>query len=433
MSVFKDFLHNLFYILTPIFLYVTFWGGFGFQRNRKMTRIFFFILCVSSMVLSMTFPVVLNNGITFDLRHVPLIIGTLYGGWGMGLALLLFQNAYRAIWIGMESILFAIYFSSLVYLFFLGFSKYYHSIKLTKKILYYMLVLLIVASLATVFPSTIFADTRTEIAYYMVQFFFIYSCVSFLVIYTLEKILLNERLKGDLRKSEQLRLVSELAASVAHEVRNPMTVARGFIQLLQSNANLTENEKKYMQLTLSEIDRAQLIISDYLSLAKPKDVELETINVAFTMDKVRHTIQAYALMNNVSVYLDVPSHLKIRGDEKELTQVVLNLAKNGIEAMPQGGKLFLSAVHTGQHIRIKIADTGSGMTKEEVKQLGTAYYSTKEKGTGLGLMVSFSIIRSWGGHIQVNSKVGEGTEFIIQLPVITEKHDTPEKEPTMSV
>ncbi|WP_026690380.1 sensor histidine kinase [Alteribacter aurantiacus] len=433
MSVFKDFLHNLFYILTPIFLYVTLWSGFGFQRNRKLTKLFFFALCISSMALSMTFPVVLNNGVTFDLRHIPLVIGTIYGGAWMGAALLVFQLSYRVVLVGTEAVFFAIYFSTLVYLVYLVFSKHYHAFSLKKKIWSFNLVLLAIVTTTIAFPSTIFADSRSEIAFYMVQFFAIYVPVFFLVIYTLEKILLNDRLKKDLRKSEQLRLVSELAASVAHEVRNPMTVARGFIQLLHSNANLTENEKKYMQLTMSEIDRAQMIISDYLSLAKPKDAKLQTINVAFTLDKVRHTIQAYALMNNVSVFLDVPSNLKIKGDESELTQVVLNLGKNGIEAMPRGGKLFLSAVHTGQHIRIKIADTGSGMTKEEVQQLGNAYYSTKEKGTGLGLMVSFSIIRSWGGHIQVNSKLGEGTEFVIQLPVVSaSKDETKTKEPVMS-
>ncbi len=423
MSMFKDFLHNLFYILTPIFIYVSFWKGVGFHRNRKLTSLFIFLLCLSSMILSMTFPVYIGESTTFDLRHVPLIIGTIYGGWRVGLSLLIAQITYRIAFIGTEGLFFSVYLAFLCFILFYIFSKYHITMSLKRKMIYFMLTLILITSLTFVLPSNRFADNRLEIISYMSESFGVYAVVFSLVIYLIERIRINERLKSDLRKSEQLRLVSELAASVAHEVRNPMTVARGFIQLIHSNANISNNERKYLQLTLSELDRAQSIISDYLSLAKSKKSELQTINITYTLDKVRHTIQAYALMNNVSVYLDVPSQLKINGDEKELTQVILNIAKNAIEAMPEGGSLFLSASHTGQNVRVKIADTGTGMTKEEVNQLGTAYYSTKEKGTGLGLMVSFNIIRSWGGHIQVNSQINKGTEFLITLPTVVEIKD----------
>nr|WP_281419536.1 ATP-binding protein [Bacillus alkalicola] len=125
-------------------------------------------------------------------------------------------------------------------------------------------------------------------------------------------------------------------------------------------------------------------------------------------------------MNNVSVEIAVPQNLSILGNEKELTQVVLNITKNGIEAMESGGVLTLTAELRDDHVDISIKDTGQGMSKEQLKQLGNAYFTTKEKGTGLGLMISYNIIHSWGGTVSVQSKKGEGTEFIIHLPLLSE-------------
>ncbi|TMW71548.1 sensor histidine kinase [Alteribacter natronophilus] len=419
MTLFRDLIHNLFYIITPVFLYYTFWSGSGLERHRKMSALIFFALGSASMLLSMMFPVEIS-GFKFDYRYLAVIFAMLYGSWILALALMLTQFVFRILMVGPHDVAFYLYFSVLVFIGFYLLSRHYQTFSVKKKMTSYAGLLAILCSLSAVFSSSRFADSRLEMLIYMGQFFLIYAGGSILLIYLVERLLDSQRMKADLRKSEQLRTVSELAASVAHEVRNPMTVARGFVQLIHSSPSLTDSERKYLQLTMSEIDRAQHIISDYLSLAKPKDSRLETISVSQALDQVRHTIQAYALMNNVSVFLDVPSGMKVRGDEKELMQVLLNLAKNGIEAMPDGGKLFLTASHAGEKVRMTISDTGTGMTKDEVRQLGEAYYTTKEKGTGLGLMVSFSIIRSWGGQIDVKSAPGKGTAFTIVLPAVRE-------------
>ncbi|WP_161524635.1 ATP-binding protein [Alteribacter lacisalsi] len=415
MTLFRDLIHNLFYIITPVFLYYTFWSRYTHERRRSLYFLIFFALCAASMLLSMMFPVEIS-GFQFDFRYLAVIFALLYGSWVLALVLFLVQAGYRLILIGASDPGFYLFFSALSFAGFYLLSRHYQSFNLRKKAACYLALLAVICSLSAVFSFSRFTDNRLDMLTYMSQFFLLYAIVSLLLIYTIERMITNQRMKEDLRKSEQLRTVSELAASVAHEVRNPMTVARGFVQLMQSSSSLTNSEKKYLQLTISEIDRAQHIISDYLNLAKPKDPSFKTISVSHALDEVRHTIQAYALMNNVSVFLDVPSGLKIRGEEKEFMQVLLNLCKNGIEAMPDGGKLFLTAALAGSTVRIGITDTGTGMTNEQVRQLGRAYYTTKDKGTGLGLMVSFTIIRSWGGQIDVKSEPGNGTVFTIILP-----------------
>ncbi|MBU9711388.1 ATP-binding protein [Evansella tamaricis] len=419
MDLFLHYLLNVFIILTPIFLYVTFWNDLRSFRYSSYKRFIYFLICSSVMVTLMYFSIKSFNGVPFDLRTIPIYIGTLLGGFPIGISLVFLQTTAHILIHGLEylaffffallsclTILLAAYIKSKFYLTWSKQKQYMSSI-----IIYFVPPLFIF-----LFPSTILTMPRIE-AFQTILFFSLTHIPTVIItLLLIDKIRMNERLQKDLQKSEQLRVVSELAASVAHEVRNPMTVARGFIQLIHSRSDLSENEKQYLLLTISELDRAQSIISDYLSLAKPEIKVNKPVNVFKVLDKVRHTIQAYALMNNVKLDMEVPKNITILGKEQELTQVILNLAKNGIESMENSGTLTLSAKENKDHVDITITDTGVGMSKEQLKQLGNAYYTTKEKGTGLGLMISYNIIHSWGGDIYVKSKLGAGTSFTIHLP-----------------
>ncbi|MFA9555904.1 ATP-binding protein [Evansella sp. AB-rgal1] len=425
MEPFLHYLLNIFIILTPIFLYTTLWSGKKVTTHKNLTKIVFFFVCATVMFLTQIFPITLYGEIMFDLRYISIALGTLYGGFytGLGLTILSIILKYTSIdlHITIFSFVVSIYFvlsSKLI-------SNYINEWNTTRKYGSICIMFTLPSLFVLAYPTNLLIIPRLDSFLVMLGFLIFNIPVALLVYMMIERIRMGERLNKELEKSEQLRLVSELAASVAHEVRNPMTVARGFIQLIHSHSNLTEREKQYLLLTISELDRAQSIISDYLSLSKPEKIILKKVNIYHIIEKVRHTIQAYALMNNVFVEMNAPSHLSVFGNEKELTQVILNLAKNGIEAMENGGTLLLSAYGRNDVVEVVIKDTGQGMTKEQISRIGTAYFSTKEQGTGLGLKISYNIIKNLGGSITVKSEWKNGTEFIITLP---SKESTIEEE-----
>ncbi|TYR81165.1 HAMP domain-containing protein [Priestia megaterium] len=233
----------------------------------------------------------------------------------------------------------------------------------------------------------------------------------------LEMIMERTRLQKELQRAEKMNAIGQLAASVAHEIRNPMTVVKGFLQLFQDNQRLTESEKGYIQLMISEMDRAEAIIHDYLSLARPDVKQTDLIDCAECVTSLVDLLSSYALLtNNIEIEIKATHLAYIKGNKNEFSQVLLNIMKNGIEAMKTGGKLSVSIYEKDKYVHISIQDTGIGMTPEQIERLGTAFYSLKEKGTGIGLMVSYQIIEQMNGTISVESEKGKGTTFTISLP-----------------
>jgi two-component system sporulation sensor kinase B len=241
----------------------------------------------------------------------------------------------------------------------------------------------------------------------------------FLSQYAIEYIRENAMMRYQIIKNEKLSIISELAASVAHEVRNPLTVVRGFIQLM--GQELQENEHKnkdYFELVLSELDRAQDIITDYLNLAKQQYFEKEKVSLSSLLIEVDQLMRSYANYKTVTIETKINSDLVVYGDNPRLKQVFINLLKNAIEAVPDlEGQVFIRAYSSHEYIRIKITDNGNGMTADQLERLGEPYFTLKEKGTGLGLTVTFSIIHHHSGTIRYQSAVGEGTTVTVSLPI----------------
>ena len=229
----------------------------------------------------------------------------------------------------------------------------------------------------------------------------------------------TKKLHDEMKKLGELKTVSQMAASISHEVRNPLTVVKGFNQLLR-NHDLTEEQKDlYIQLSLEELNRAESIIADYLTFAKPSLVHLVPLDLNKEIDYIEHVLNPYATMSNIVIQIEREDHkLHIFGESRELRQALINIIKNGIEAMEPEGKLIIHLKKVKENAVIIIKDTGKGMTTEQIGKLGTPYYSTKDKGTGLGTMVSFSIIKAMKGKIEVDSEVGKGTSFSISIPLL---------------
>lgn len=228
----------------------------------------------------------------------------------------------------------------------------------------------------------------------------------------------KSKIVRELQRAEKMNAIGQLAASVAHEIRNPMTVVKGFLQIFLSKEQMSEEERMYIRLMIEEMNRAETIINDYLSLAKPDMNQTENIDGKELAEKVMDLMNSYAMMSkNITMSTPVIEKLAVKGNKSELQQVLINILKNGIEAMKSGGELSLSLYKEGSYAVFEIKDTGVGMTVEEMERLGTAFYSLKEKGTGMGLTVCYQIIERMKGRIVVKSEKNVGTTFKIYTPV----------------
>lgn len=235
----------------------------------------------------------------------------------------------------------------------------------------------------------------------------------------MEQILQKSKLQRELQRAEKMNAIGQLAASVAHEIRNPMTVVKGFLQIFLAKEEMSDEERMYIRLMIEEMSRAETIINDYLSLAKPDIEENEMVNAGELASKVLDLMNSYAMMSkNIQVINDIHNGVFIKGSKSELKQVLINILKNGIEAMKDGGTLNLSVYNEEEYGVFEIGDTGIGMSEEELERLGTAFYSLKEKGTGIGMMVCYQIVERMKGRIEVESKTGLGTKFRILIPLV---------------
>ncbi|WP_099353192.1 ATP-binding protein [Fredinandcohnia onubensis] len=215
-----------------------------------------------------------------------------------------------------------------------------------------------------------------------------------------------------LRKTEKLAMIGELAAGIAHEIRNPLTTIRGFVQLLNDNGV----EVHYIDTIIDEIDRINFIVSEFMVFAKPHQIYFSECNITSILKSVIKFLEPEANLKNVNIEYKFPrDEVLISGEKNQLKQVFLNLIKNSIEAMPTGGYVSIVVDRTYQEISITIKDEGIGMKADQIKKLGEPFFTTKQNGNGLGLMVSYKIIQNHKGTIQVNSQLNQGTTFFISF------------------
>ena len=195
-----------------------------------------------------------------------------------------------------------------------------------------------------------------------------------------------------------------------------MTSVKGFLQLISGDNNLSGKQRKYIEISLQELERTETIISDYLSMAKPvSKEEEENLNITTELRGVIEVMTSYTNTHNIIIDAVISNQLYCKGKKNEFKQAMINMMKNSVEAMNGNGVLKVRAYALGEKIFIEIEDNGIGMTNKQVKQLGTPYYSTKDKGTGIGLTLVYRIIRDMKGEISVVSKKGQGTTFRIAL------------------
>ncbi|NOV03079.1 sensor histidine kinase [Paenibacillus sp. LMG 31457] len=247
---------------------------------------------------------------------------------------------------------------------------------------------------------------------YTILFTFISLLVLIIVIF---HVMRHEFIRERLVALEKDRMVGQLAATISHEIRNPLTSIRGFLQLLDQKELSMYDQKRYIELALSGVDQANTIINDYLNYAKPSTGLQEQLDIKKELEATLRFISPYASDHQVVIEIthDNEIPLYILGESKKLRQCLMNLVKNAIESMPNGGLISMRTCKLPGAVQILITDTGVGMTKEQIDSLGMPFFTTKEQGTGLGLVVVMSIIKMMNGTISFSSSLNQGTECSI--------------------
>jgi PAS domain S-box-containing protein len=212
---------------------------------------------------------------------------------------------------------------------------------------------------------------------------------------------------------DRMNMVGNMAATVAHEIRNPMTTVRGYLQVLgRKEKNQVDKDK--FELMIEEIDRANTIIREYLSLSREKAAVFKTCSLNNIIETLFPLIQADASSSKVYVQLDLISIPELLLDENEIRQLLLNLVRNGIEAMPGGGNLIIHTFSEGSNIILSISDQGSGIPSHVLDKLGTPFFTTKDTGTGLGLPLCYQIAQRHNAKITIDTSK-EGTTFFVRF------------------
>lgn len=404
---------NFLFILFPVLIFLIFFENRPHAYNRKILV----LLTAITMILCIAKPITLETGFIFDLRYVPFIIAALYGGYKNVLPLYLILNVYR-FYIGGEGTIHSFLFSTAVLIIVPLLSSRFIRSKPKVRISWATVIAVLTMGCYLIVLSMV--TESLDMQFWMLTFYALatHAAVMAVLMILLEQIITNLKNRDRIMQSERLNVVSELAASVSHEMRNPLTVTSGFLQLLNKSKTLTPEEKGYIELSLLELNRAEKIISDYLSFAKPQSENRVYSNLQAECEYTKNVIMPYATIHKVAVEFSFNNSLCTHYDRNLMQQCLINLYKNGIEAMKgmEDGVLFIDISERKQNIIITIRDTGIGMTKDEISRLGKPYYSTKEEGTGLGMLMAYSAINKVKGVIEVRSEKGKGTTFEIAIP-----------------
>ncbi|KUP35721.1 MULTISPECIES: sensor histidine kinase [Bacillus] len=423
MEILKDYLLHICFILFPILLYQVFWLGKPSILVPKINNGLVTLFACGASVLCIIFPIQEMDYIQYGLQIIPVIICLFYINTASGLTVAASVLCFELLFFEPSAIYVFTLLPFHIIIPILLQKKWPFMSKARKLLLSLFIgcleIFLFFASILVFSAVNILNFQNSESLYYEAAVSGLFRCIVLLLsIYIIESIAENIALRSQLIHSEKMEIVSELAASVAHEVRNPLTVVRGFVQLLFNDESFqNKSSADYKKLVLSELDRAQGIITNYLDIAKQQLYEKEIFDLSSLIRETSSLMISYANYKSVTVEADAEPDLLVYGDATKLKQAVINLMKNSIEAVPPGkGVIQVSAKRSGHMIVIKISDNGVGMTDHQMQKLGEPYYSLKTNGTGLGLTVTFSIIEHHHGTISFSSSFQRGTIVTIKLP-----------------
>lgn len=407
---------NVLIVIAPVLVHIAFGDRWPLAKSPYMIGLLQGIS--SSLCLIFSYYAL---DLYWDLRYVPLVISTLYGGPLAGFINYLMILATRTL-IGGNALLFG--YISITFAF-LG------PLLLSRKIgrltgrsrknavilvsifpsIVMLLILISFTTLRQVEQSFDFKPLQAILFFGLIQIFGTWlSCT--LQEFNLESIAMKE----EIQRAEKLMTLGEVAASIAHEIRNPLTVVQGFLQLMSTTIVEGKN-RTFLQFALEEVARAEAIIHDYLNFSKPKLTTYEKFSLSDLIENITILLTPLASYKGIQFDSGVEAQIYMHTDRSQLQQALVNVIKNAVEASTEKAVVQIKMELKGKQAVIQIIDKGKGMTREEIQRIGTLFYTTKESGTGLGTSVAVRIIEAMKGSIIYESEKGKGTVCTISLPL----------------
>ncbi|WP_322114343.1 ATP-binding protein [Fictibacillus sp. KU28468] len=419
MEITVHFWFNLSLLIVLLFFCLLGTGRFHAQQRYRMMFYAYFIV---SLVICYLFSYKLSSSMYLDLRNIPVIIAGFYTGYAPLFCLIaVLLRAFYGFDSGffLNIVLYAVLGISLWRL-----SPWFLKLSSNRRVGLASLFTLLISFLTMIFTQMMFSSKE------LLDVWFAYMVIpplgAGMIVYFMELIDKNLVLQEHIVRTKRLEAVEQMGAAISHEIRNPLTTAIGFVQLLQENDAPQEKQTEYLTLIKSELESAEQVIQDYLTFSKPSLVTLSDIFLHEELHHVLKILQPLANQYSVEITEKLEPVSSIHGDRQKIRQCFLNIVKNAIESMPNGGVLTIESTASPINAIVKIEDSGVGMTKQQIDRLGEPYYSTKgSKGTGLGMMVVYSIVRALRGTIKVQSKVGKGTVFLLTFPIKPESSQPP--------
>ncbi len=412
----SDLLLNLSLFLVHLFLYDLLVFTKKIPRNRKLKILDFFL--VSLLVLCMFFPVKIGVHMTLDLRNIVYLIMIIYGGIAKGIILLVLSIPLQYL-INQQGLTNTIFTVSIITP--LTYYLYLKFMSNRKQVTKFVTIQAIFVGIIKLLFS--FIENR-EIFFHS---YFWFICVviviyKLLATYVLLKIIYNiherQKLRNQVFKSERIKTVGELAAAVAHEIRNPLTSSKGFIALTLEE-ELDEKSRKYLSIVASEIDSTLNTVDNFVKYAYPNFDVKKPVEISKLVMEVLDLIKGYALHKNIEFsYNQGDNSQVVEADRERLKECIIAILMNAVESMPHGGNIVIKTRSKDKYIHIEVQDQGIGMTKDQMENIGLPNYSLEQKGVGLTMAFCFQYINAIGGTIEYASTKGKGTLVNIRMPRI---------------
>ncbi|TMU85184.1 hypothetical protein FGG79_15000 [Bacillus sp. BHET2] len=403
-SVLTNLLLNFLFIVVGLLLL----GLYSDFTRKAPTKGMIILFSTITILLCVVFSNKLTNGVYLDLRMIPFFLGSLYFGPVVSFVLMVVIIAVRYLILGSEFIHLVMLNYFIAYLILAAFSKRFLQAKNKVK----MIFMIVVCCSMTIFNLVFGIIYHTEIPLdeyvYLVFIPLTAVVISVMMAEMIRKLMMMKKM---LNQREKLQVVSRLAASISHEIRNPLTTSKGYLQLMREENN-EEMQREFVDLSLSGIDQATTVIEEYLTFTRSSPDNKERIDVKDTILEMIETVKPLA--QHVQFRYQLMDGIYVDGHSLSFRKCVGNIIRNAIESMPQGGELTVTMV-VNENLAIAISDSGWGMTKEQIERFGEPFFSTKDEGTGLGIMAANIIVHSMKGNIRVESELNKGTTVYIEF------------------
>ncbi|WP_270182461.1 ATP-binding protein [Alkalihalobacillus sp. CinArs1] len=387
-----------------------------FTRSRSLSlkdKILYGVISSLMALLCMLFPLEKFGDTVFDLRVVPLILVTLYGGAVPGVICAVVISITRFS-MGGEFAYVGVSLAIIAFVLAWGYRGLFE-----RSIQKWNVILKVGSIFIITYISIILWLVKPSEPYFYPIYFLSFAIAYFFIFYLTEKLVIINLQLEETVYLEKLSVAGKMAASIAHEIRNPLTTVRGLLQFISTGAK-DQQVKKYAPLMLDEIDRTNKIITDYLTLIKPTKLDHVEVHLNKVVSDTIELTSVLGVYHAVKISYEENGDFRILTNPQEMKQCLINLIKNSIEAIEKDGLIEISLQNGTKRntVDIVIKDNGSGMSDEELKKIGLPFYTTKSKGTGLGTMITNRLIRNMNGKISYESTIGLGTTVTVTLPTL---------------